>query len=455
MDFSIKDVDMFVMNSIPSSIASEKNVIAIKSSEDEVAFYTDSEEDNKKYHLSVFLPGRKIKFIIGEKDKVKRLIEACYNKKNLSEDEFTEEEFNNLVTLGIDKNASDIHIEPEEGSANIRLRIDGVLDIKKVLKQQLYENLVNKIKVKSGMNIGDKLRAQDGKINFNSDGYECDLRISTLPTIWGEKVVIRILYKKNELVNIESLNLMDNQRSKILRLIKLKHGMVVVNGPTGSGKSTTLYALLNSIDKDGINISTIEDPVEFNIKGITQTNVNEKVGLTFSSGLKYILRQDPDVILIGEIRDEDTAKIAIRASITGHKVYSTIHSNSGKEVYDRLLDMGAENYLIKEGVSTLITQRLVRRNCEICKKKVKYDFKGDISESYYYKGTGCESCNWTGKSGRSAICEIVFPKEYKNQEDIPWGEELLNSCLNLVSKGEVSLDEYYLLKESEGLNGWY
>ena len=237
--------------------------------------------------------------------------------------------------------------------------------------------------------------------------------------------------------------------------------MVVINGPTVSGKSTTLYALLNSIDKEGINISTIEDPVEFTIEGITQTNVNEKVGLTFANGLKHILRQDPDVILIGEIRDEETAKIAIRASITGHKVYSTIHANSGNEVFNRLLDMGVEGYLVKEGVSSIITQRLVRKICEKC--KVKIEFKNELVEKLkeeelslkaYYKGTGCEMCNWTGNNGRKAICEIIFPREYKSTEDITWGEELLKACFTLVKKGEISLEEYYLLKECEGLDVW-
>lgn len=263
-------------------------------------------------------------------------------------------------------------------------------------------------------------------------------------------------------MNIDNLSLMEEQKNKINKLLKLKHGMVVINGPTGSGKSTTLYALLNSIDKEGINISTIEDPVEFTIAGITQTNVNEKVGLTFANGLKHILRQDPDVILIGEIRDEETAKIAIRASITGHKVYSTIHANSGNEVFNRLLDMGVEGYLVKEGVNSIITQRLVRKSCEKCKVKIELKnelvekLKGEqLSLKAYFKGTGCEVCNWTGNSGRKAICEIIFPREYKSKDDIVWGEELLKACFALVKKGEISLEEYYLLKECEGLDVWF
>ncbi|HAT4315769.1 TPA: type II/IV secretion system protein, partial [Clostridium perfringens] len=321
--------------------------------------------------------------------------------------------------------------------------------------------LVNKIKLKADMDISDKLRCQDGKISFKNHGYDCDLRISSIPSAFGEKLVVRILYKKNEFMNIDNLSLTEDQKNKINKLLKLKHGMVVINGPTGSGKSTTLYALLNSIDKDGINISTIEDPVEFTIAGITQTNVNEKVGLTFANGLKHILRQDPDVILIGEIRDEETAKIAIRASITGHKVYSTIHANSGNEVFNRLLDMGVEGYLVKEGVSSIITQRLVRKSCEKCKVKIELKnelvekLKGvELSLKAYYKGNGCEMCNWTGNNGRKVICEIIFPREYKSTEDITWGEELLKACFTLVKKGEISLEEYYLLKECEGLDVW-
>ncbi|MGG5462467.1 GspE/PulE family protein [Clostridium sp. B9] len=456
MNFKINDIDMSLMREIPSKTALEMNIIALKSNDDGILFYTDEDGYEKKDYLSLIFRGRNINFVIGEGNEVKALVEACYGRKEISKDKLVEEEFINLILNGIESSTSDIHIEPLGEFANVRFRIDGTLRLVKKLKKDIYDNLVNKIKLKGDMNIGDKLRAQDGKINFKEGYCECDLRISTIPTIWGEKVVIRILYKKNELINIDSLSLINEQKEKVKRLLKLRHGMVIVNGPTGSGKSTTLYALLNSIDKDGINISTIEDPVEFSIKGITQINVNEKVDLTFANGLKHILRQDPDVILIGEIRDEDTAKIAIRASITGHKVYSTIHSNSGKEIYDRLFDMGVAKYLVKEGVVAIITQRLVRRTCDKCKQKLPLEEVELKSKKidFHFKGIGCSECNYTGLKGRKAVCEIIFPKEYKSIEDIPWGDELLKSCLNLVSEGEVSLDEYYLLKECEGLDVW-
>ncbi|EGT3615687.1 type II/IV secretion system protein [Clostridium perfringens] len=461
MKYSIKDVDMRLMKQISKKFALERSLIALKDDNGKIVFYTSSEEKDKKDYLSLLFRNKEINFILGNRDEIKILIEDCYGGKSFSKDEFTEEELKSLIALGIEKNASDIHIEPLGEWANIRFRIDGTLILMKKIKKNLYENLVNKIKLKADMNISDKLRAQDGKFSFKDEEYDFDLRISSIPSVFGEKLVIRILYKKNELININSLSLMDFQNEKVDKLLKLKHGMVIVNGPTGSGKSTTLYALLNSLDKSGINISTIEDPIEFTIRDITQTNVNEKIGLTFANGLKHILRQDPDVILIGEIRDEETAKIAIRASITGHKVYSTIHANSGKEVYDRLLDMGAESYLVKEGVSVIITQRLVRKNCEFCKEKI--DLMDELVEKLkkeefrlkeYHKGNGCEVCNWTGKKGRKAICEIIFPKEYKNIDDISWGEELLKSCFSLVTSGEISLEEYYLLKECEGLDVW-
>ena len=244
------------------------------------------------------------------------------------------------------------------------------------------------------------------------------------------------------------------QKEKIKRILSFKNGMVVINGPTGSGKSTTLYALLNSIDKDGINISTIEDPIEFELDGVTQTNVNEKVNLTFSTGLKYILRQDPDVILIGEIRDEETAKIAVRASITGHKVYSTIHANNSSNIFSRLLDMGVEKYLLDEALKGVITQRLVRTVCEKCKEEVcinddKYKF---LRGKTIFKAKGCMECNYTGIKGRTMVSKVTISdkklrKHYKNDEN-----ELLESCKNLLLQGQISLEEYILFKESEMLN---
>ena len=452
-EFDLEKVNLEIARKLKKLKAIENKCLPIMIKEDKVIVVTSNETlDNKE----------EVEFLFNKRTKIIKLSEDFINEliKNIFLGEL-EELFDILLLKAIELNASDIHFEPRKEDVFIRFRVDGVLIGFTKIKNEEYQKLLSKIKVCGNMDITEKRRPQDGKSLIKVNGKNYDLRLSTIPIIYGEKLVIRILYGEIFNYNISSLNLNVNQIKKLKKIIALKNGLVIINGPTGSGKSTTLYALLNSIDKEGINISTIEDPVEFTIEGITQTNVNEKVGLTFANGLKHILRQDPDVILIGEIRDEETAKIAIRASITGHKVYSTIHANSGNEVFNRLLDMGVEGYLVKEGVSSIITQRLVRKICEKC--KVKIELKNELVENLkeeelslkdYYKGTGCEMCNWTGNNGRKAICEIIFPREYKSTEDITWGEELLKACFTLVKKGEISLEEYYLLKECEGLDVW-
>ncbi|MGL5245274.1 MAG: GspE/PulE family protein, partial [Sarcina sp.] len=320
-----------------------------------------------------------------------------------------------------------------------------------------YTAIVNKIKLDANMDISDKLRAQDGKMRFKFKEKFYDLRVSSLPTVNGEKLVLRILYKKPELANIKNLHLLPTQLNKIKKMLAYKHGMILVTGPTGCGKTTTLYALINEENTEGINISTIEDPVEFNLNGITQTNVNEKSNITFSNGLKHILRQDPDIILIGEIRDEETARIGARAAITGHKVFSTIHTNNGYEVYNRLKDMGVPEYLLKEALTGVITQRLVKRLCNYCKKQYKIDDSlarelGISTESKCFKSNGCEKCNDTGYKGRVMVCEVILKEELQNFNKCNIKRsELLESCLEMMSKGIVSLEEYILLKEGEGL----
>ena len=452
MRINLSDIDLSFMKSITRDMAEEMKIISIKEKEDKIYFYTDKETEQKRIYLSLLFD-KNIEFIKGDKDEILSLINKCYgidNSKKMKEDNFYI-----LIEEAIKSRASDIHIEPKKEWTNIRFRIDGVLNLINKIQKNEYETLVNKIKVKGNMDISDKLKAQDGKISFLAkENLNYDLRISSLPTVYGEKIVIRILYKREDLLSIEKLNFTSHQREKIKKILSFKNGMVVINGPTGSGKSTTLYALLNSIDKEGINISTIEDPIEFQLDGVTQTNVNERVNLTFSNGLKYILRQDPDVILIGEIRDEETAKIAVRASITGHKVYSTIHANNGSNIFSRLVDMGVEKYLLDEALKGVITQRLVRTLCEDCKEKVyihdeKYEF---LKGENIFKAKGCKNCNYTGIKGRAIVCKITIndkrlEKRFKNSEN-----ELLESCRNLLLQGKISLEEYILFKESEMLN---
>ncbi|MPQ44634.1 type II/IV secretion system protein [Clostridium tarantellae] len=455
MNYTLKDIDLSYMKSITKDMMLDFKIISLGEKDGTIYFYTDySKESEKKSYLSLMFK-KNIKLIKDDEEKVISLINSCYgNEINFNnKDEFVIHQLSNILSNAIDLEASDIHLEPQSRYVNIRFRIDGTLIMKNKIQHEEYLTIINKIKLDSNMDISDKLRPQDGKMRFKFKEKFYDLRVSSIPTLYGEKLVLRVLYKKPELANINKLNLSFNQLEKIKKLLAYKHGMILINGPTGSGKTTTLYALLNEVNKEDINISTIEDPIEFNLNGITQTNVNEKNNITFSNGLRHILRQDPDIILIGEIRDEETAQIGTRAAITGHKVLSTIHTNSGYEVYSRLKDMGVHEYLLKEALKGVITQRLVRKLCDYCKKKYDVDenFINQLSlnkKSLYYKSCGCEKCNYTGYKGRIMICEIMLKDELE-KVNIK-NNEMLENCLNMMEKGIVSLEEYILLKEGEG-----
>ena len=272
-----------------------------------------------------------------------------------------------LVKNAVKSRASDIHIEPFEKYIRVRYRIDGELhEVLKSAKETLAA-LVTRIKILGNMNIAEKRIPQDGRILMNIDEKDYDLRVSILPTVYGEKVVIRVLDRENFLKSKEQLGLSDDDLEKLEGIIKSPYGIILVTGPTGSGKSTTLYTILSDLNKENTNIITVEDPVEYLMDGINQVNVNIKAGLTFASGLRSILRQDPDIIMIGEIRDSETAEIAISSAITGHLVLSTIHTNDAASAVVRLSEMGVEPYLVASSVSGIISQRLVRKICKHCK----------------------------------------------------------------------------------------
>ncbi len=274
--------------------------------------------------------------------------------------------------------------------------------------------LITRIKILANLNIAEKRIPQDGRIITKSEGNIVDLRVSVLPTVYGEKVVIRVLKKDNFLVSKEQLGLSQDEQNKLNEIIQSPHGVILVTGPTGSGKSTTLYSVLSDLNKTNRNIITIEDPVEYTMEGVNQVNVNIKAGLTFASGLRSILRQDPDIIMVGEIRDNETAEIAIRAAITGHLVLSTIHTNSAPATVSRLIDMEIEPYLVATSLSGIISQRLIKRICPKCKESYEardYEKKllGISTEDNLtlYRGTGCKNCNNTGYKGRVGVYEIM------------------------------------------------
>ncbi|MGL4373484.1 MAG: GspE/PulE family protein, partial [Turicibacter sp.] len=272
-----------------------------------------------------------------------------------------------LFKNSVEMRASDIHIEPFENEVRIRYRIDGELQTVNTLQIESLAALVTRIKILADLNIAEKRIPQDGRIITKVGNYDIDLRVSILPVVSGEKIVIRILNRSNFKVGKERLGLSEKNMDKLLRIISNPHGIVLVTGPTGSGKSTTLYTLLSELNQPDINIVTIEDPVEFVLDGVNQVNVNTKSGLTFASGLRSILRQDPDIVMIGEIRDEETAQIAVRAAITGHLVLSTLHTNDAPSTITRLVDMGIEPYLLSTSITGVVAQRLVRRICDHCK----------------------------------------------------------------------------------------
>lgn len=322
-----------------------------------------------------------------------------------------------IIEQAVHKRASDIHIEPMENQVRIRFRVDGVLHEAMRHDISLHAALIARIKIVSGLDISEKRRPQDGRATSIVDRQEYDIRVSILPTVYGEKVVMRLAQKKALTMDKRDLGFPDEELARFDQILKHPNGLILVTGPTGSGKSTTLYTALNELNVEGVNIITVEDPVEANLNGINQVQVNEKAGLTFGSALRSILRQDPDIIMIGEIRDQETAEIAVKASITGHLVVSTLHTNSSANTITRLANMGVEDYLIADSLVGVIAQRLVRRVCPACGVTTEADEAEkktlgitDLSKRVLIRKPGhkeCVRCGGTGYYGRVGIYEIM------------------------------------------------
>ncbi len=319
---------------------------------------------------------------------------------------------NSIIEQAINKKASDIHMEPFEDNVIIRYRIDGVLYESFIIPRNIYLSICSRVKIEANMDIAERRVPQDGKIQFKYKNLNYDLRVSTLPTLHGEKIAIRILYKEERIISLNSLGFSSLGIKNILDCLNRSHGIILVTGPTGSGKTTTLYSMINEIDKQHKNIVAIEDPSEIFLSRVNQININTKAGLTFASGLRSILRQDPDVIMVGEIRDEETAQIAIRAAITGHLVLSTLHTNDAVSSLTRLIDMGVPNYLLADSLIACIAQRLVRKICNYCKTEYSPDENERRSlelqsTAILYKGKGCVFCNDTGYKDRTVVYELM------------------------------------------------
>ncbi len=331
-----------------------------------------------------------------------------------------------ILEFAIKARASDVHIEPLEKKTRVRYRIDGIMYEKLVLPRSVHDNVISRIKILSKMKIDEKRLPQDGRFNFRAGEEEVDLRVSSMPSVYGEKIVMRLLKKAMKVPDLPELGLRGRALTNLQASIRVPHGIVLVTGPTGSGKTTTLYSVLSKINTPKVNIMTLEDPVEYQIAGITQVQVHAQAGLTFASGLRSFLRQDPDIIMVGEVRDKETAELAIQAALTGHLVFSTLHTNSAAGALPRLIDMDAETFLLASSMTCVVGQRVTRKVCDHCRQEyvppqeVVEDIKqvlGRLLDSFMkaknmkelklYKGGKCLECNDTGYSGRVGIFEVL------------------------------------------------
>ncbi|MDG5470961.1 GspE/PulE family protein [Jeotgalibacillus sp. ET6] len=376
--------------------------------------------------------GFNIKPVISTKDDIIRSINKYYeteegfeelkleDKQEINNQDLTDMEspiirlVNQLLSSATSQKASDIHIDPQETKVLFRIRVDGVLRTERILPKHIQGMLTARIKILANMDITEQRVPQDGRIKINVDYKPIDLRVSTLPTVYGEKLVLRILDLSSSLNDLHTLGFNPLNLKRFTSMIDKPTGIVLITGPTGSGKSSTLYAALNKLNSEDVNIITVEDPVEYQMEGINQIQVNSNVGLTFAAGLRAILRQDPNIIMVGEIRDQETAEVAIRASLTGHLVLSTIHTNDSLSTITRLFDMDVEPFLIASSLSGVVAQRLVRKVCRDCAEKMQPSqrekeifAKRGLTLETVTKGSGCASCNMTGYKGRIAIHEVL------------------------------------------------
>ena len=422
---------------VPFKFDSEKNILYLATYDPFNTFASDFLEKKT---------GKRIVFVLADPGKIQKTIEIIYGqgltpevKEALKEYQPKKEEalqetkikeapiakiVATIVEFAIRGRASDIHIEPQENMVRVRYRIDGILHEKLVLPKVIQDGVISRIKILSSMKIDEKRIPQDGRFSYRLGDEEVDLRVSTLPTVHGEKVVMRLLKKTGGIPKLHELGLRGPQFRDLEEAITKPYGIILVTGPTGSGKTTTLYSILSRLNTPKVNIMTLEDPVEYQIPGINQVQINPQAGLTFASGLRAFLRQDPNIILVGEIRDKETTQLAIQAALTGHLVFSTLHTNDSATAIPRLIDLGAEPFLIASVLNAVVAQRICRRVCQFCKKEYEpdeqvkkniIDVLGDLLPKPYKegkkiilaKGEGCSECNNTGYLGRIAIFEVL------------------------------------------------
>ncbi|NKE06383.1 MULTISPECIES: GspE/PulE family protein [Mesobacillus] len=470
------DTKLFTL--IPKEIAKRRLVIPLKKEGDKLFVAMADPMDFFTVDDLRLSTGFHIETAIATKDDILRAINKYYDSNegfeellsanNLTKEAVKEEKVNEvdspiirlvnqLLSNATTSKASDIHIDPQETKVVIRYRIDGILRTERVLPKHMQNVLIARVKIMANLDITENRIPQDGRIKVNIDFHPVDLRVSTLPTVYGEKVVMRILDMGSTLNDIEKLGFNKHNLSRFMDMISKPNGIVLITGPTGSGKSSTLYAALNKLNSEEVNVITIEDPVEYQLEGINQIQVNQNVGMTFAAGLRSILRQDPDIIMVGEIRDKETVEVSVRASLTGHLVLSTIHTNDALSSVTRMIDMGVEPFLVASSLSGVVAQRLVRKVCRDCaeaqtptKREIDIFSKRGIQIETVWTGKGCSSCNMTGYRGRIAIHEVLtidedLRKAIMNEEPVSVLKDIAikNKTIFLIDDG--------LLKVKQGL----
>ncbi|EMR05203.1 Type II traffic warden ATPase [Bhargavaea cecembensis DSE10] len=429
-----------IFSLVPKEFAKRNLLVPLKTEEDRLYVAMVDPMDYIAIEDLRLSTGFQIEPVIASKDDIVRTIAKFYEEsfdelfieqerlQQEDEDNLTDLDspvvrlVNQILTAAVIQKASDIHIDPREHQLLIRFRIDGMLHDERMLPKHMQPMINARIKIMANLDITEHRVPQDGRIKTNVDFRPIDLRVSTLPTVYGEKIVMRILDLSNSLADLTHLGFNRINLERFMKEITKPSGIVLISGPTGSGKSSTLYAALNKLNREEVNIVTVEDPVEYQLNGINQVQVNSNVGMTFAAGLRSILRQDPDIVMVGEIRDVETAEIAVRASLTGHVVLSTIHTNDSIATITRLLDMGVEPFLVTASLNAVVAQRLLRRVCRDCKteepateREKEIAAKRGIKIEQVMRGKGCPSCNMTGYRGRIAIHEVlVLDDEMRN-----------------------------------------
>lgn len=440
-------------------------IVPIEKKDGVVVLKTDNSEINSLASELEVLLNFKVSLVSETSDNMLSFLTYNYRQATTETHELKSSNFlERLLQTAKDFNSSDIHLEIYEQHCRVRFRLDGKLKEQYTIPLIEYPQLINQIKIQAGLDISQKRLSQDGRITVKAASDDFDIRVSTMPTLYGEKVVLRILKRDAQAVDLEKLGFNPRELKLYLEGVKMPNGIVLISGPTGSGKTTTLYGTLKLLNKEETNILTIEDPIEYTLDGINQVQLKEDIGFDFPTALRTFLRQDPDIIMVGEIRDEKTANMAIKAALTGHLVLSTIHTNSAWSTISRLIDMGVPPYLLATTLNMSVAQRLVRKLCSHCKKEgvvsdqlFPENFTDASSITKHWLAVGCNHCYYTGYDGRNAIYELIpITKELETaikqnelQIDVYLAEHNLNTlktnAMEMINNGETSIEEVYSL----------